>query len=675
MASQPEAPASSPSKCPVYFCGNPKASGGFDTFFSNVEKISTVSAQRLTVLSEVTAKTGEMAFGIVIFLLSNKSDLVTLLNTLAAFKKKLAGGTVRLLAYNLLDNEKIASVIKAKGGAETFTEGLTQKALVHKLQKHVQIVSIKHKNRRQDNPADTASGKPGAAKPGATDRAKLDHSKLKFIAALQEPNDCWLVKNKRDFKYIRGNWIGELIGPGPSVGSWVEAGGTPTQPVFRWSPRKKDGVDPFVPGPGSWFFSGRKPEFDWKSNRWRFVGEVPSLFYRASDAAEGAAASFRFRSKSAAALEVALNSVAAKGKLKAIIETFNDEKVIKEDKKKPKDSKEVTLEKEKKKARGKDYDGDISPNEEAKEWGALQEGEEEQKEWGELKESDEEEEREWGDKSDEGEDEEKQDWSGLDVGKGNKFSSGRGVGQGDGQGDKGYKYDEEDGFKDRTGEGEEEDEHDWTGLDVGRGNKFESGRGLGQGTGEKGYKYDKDKKGARKKSGDDEDEDLLADGDELDEDEDFEDLSDDDDGDLAMDGELDELLGEPAEDKEWEIGASAFEKITLEITVSRIDAPNSPTLGDVSLLERQGADLLLDAPASSFTLGERVSFAVVLGNAGEKKKLQLTGSLKKMDPSGDNREIILVNVTEVSRPHLKEIETVFEQRQEQLLKFLREAKG
>jgi hypothetical protein len=265
------------------------------------------------------------------------------------------------------------------------------------------------------------------------------------------------------------------------------------------------------------------------------------------------------------------------------------------------------------------------------------------------------------------------------------------MGQGDG-GSKGYKYDEEkDGFNDRTSEGEEEKEHDWTGLETGRGNKFTSGRGMGQGQGgEKGYKYDKEKKGARKGKGggsdddeiesdlDDEgDEDLEAgeEGAAFEKNGDFEDLTDDGNGNLTMDGELDEILGEPSEDKEWATGDRAFEKITLEITVSRIDAPGSPSLGDVSLLERNGSDLTLDAPSSSFTLGERVSFVVVLGNGGDKKKLQLSGALKTLEPAGDGRDIILVGVTEVSKPHLSEIENVFEQRQAQLLKFLREAKG
>jgi hypothetical protein len=241
---------------------------------------------------------------------------------------------------------------------------------------------------------------------------------------------------------------------------------------------------------------------------------------------------------------------------------------------------------------------------------------------------------------------------------------------------------------DRTGEGEaEEDKHDWSGLDVGRGNKFQSGGGLGQGQGgDKGYKYDEDGNPIEEESGEDEDleDEELDDPFDLDMPKDKKRAPGESKGGKkkkkASGGEegdesgldLDGLLGNPAEDPEWETGASAFEKITLDITVKRANAPD---MSDVSLLERQGMDLLLDAPASAYQLGEKFTFGVQLGQKGKKKSLSLVGVLKSTEPVEGSRVIILVAVAEVSKPHLVEIQTVFEDRQAQLLKFLREAKG
>src|SRR5262249_51657288 len=115
---------------------------------------------------------------------------------------------------------------------------------------------------------------------------------------------------------------------------------------------------------------------------------------------------------------------------------------------------------------------------------------------------------------------------------------------------------------------------------------------------------------------------------------------------------LDELLGNPAEDPEWQTGENAFEKITLDIKLKRNDAPGSPDLSDIALIERQENDLLLDAPALGYKLGEKFTFAVALGQSGQLKNLTLVGVLKSTEPADGSREIILVAIAELSKPHL-----------------------
>jgi hypothetical protein len=688
------------SQTPVLFCGASKASPGFDTFLANVQKLGNISAVQIESLNQVMVSAKDLDHGLVIMLFATKNDLLPIVNSLTALKKRIDKGVIRAIVYALADHSKtkVPSVLKSKGCTEMLQDGLTQKALVHKLQKHIQIIGTKYKAEQAKTQATKDSVKIESKK---QDAGGPDKGKLKFVAALTEPADCWLVKNKKDFRYVRGNWIGEMIGPGPSAGSWVEAGGTKQQPVLRWTPREQAQEDPFVGNKGAWFYAGRKPEFDWKVNRWRFIGEAPSLFFKATDG--GQPIVFRFRSSAPGALDLALNSAVAKGKLKAMIETFAQEKVIGADKKKAQTEAEIALEKEKKKKAG-DYNDKLTDDEKPADWGDKRGEDEDPDEWGELKEGEEEAASEINDKTGEGEEEEKHDWSGLDVGRGNKFNGGRGVGQGDGDGNKGYKHDEDKAFakdknegtdpNDRTGEGEDGEKHDWSGLDIGRGNKFESGRGLGQGEGgAKGYKYDEDGNKVPLEPGDEPGELEADDPFNLDEParakqkgggEGGKSRGERDGGEDSRSQteiELDELLGNPAEDTEWSTAENAFEKVTLDIVMKRVDAPGAPDLTDISILERNENDLMLDAPALGFKAGEKFEFAVVLGQPNRggkrgstKKKLQVAGELKSSEKA-DDREIIVVTVAERSRAHLAEIQGVFEARQEELLNFLREAKG
>jgi hypothetical protein len=590
--------------CPVLFCGTPNTSVGFDTFLSNAQKISSIDAQQIVVLGHVPEKTKTLEYGILVLLLGNKNDLVNVLNALLSLKKRIERGVVRIMVYNLIDHDKIAQILKQKGATESVPEGLTQKALVHKLQKHIQIVHTRVKSAPKAITAEeTAARNAKTAKNKARSQTVVS-GKLKYIAAVENENDCWLVKNKKDFKFVRGMWLGEMIGPGPSAGTWTEvssgpatAAGEKGRSVFQWSPRvapTEDNPNPFTPGKGSWYFSGRQPEFVWKTNRWRFVGDAPALFFKPS---AGAATVFRFRCPVMGTLEVALNSSVAKGKLKAISQTYAQDKLFREEKKKEGATGDLDLPAEEGAAGGAP-DTEFDPEADLKDWG--------------------------GD---------------LDAAEGEGAA-----------------------WNDEVSPDEEgEDAPDWNGTDIGRGNKFNSGRGMSQGTGKKGYKYAEDED-----LGDPDAEEDLGD----------EDLGDGGDLDLnpEFNGEPDvESAAKPAE-KEWASGADAFDRIRLDIAMSRVDTVGAKPSADISLLERQDNNVLIDAPGAGHAVGETLSFAIALGQKKKSVKLDLVGVIKRVEPA-DDREILLVEIHEKSRAHLGSIQRVFDLKQEELLRFLREAKG
>jgi hypothetical protein len=415
-------------------------------------------------------------------------------------------------------------------------------------------------SRESGGAADLSAGSaPGAAK--SQKKAASGKPKIEFTPPIESENDCWLLKNKKDFKFLRGYWMGEMIGPGPSAGAWVEASGpkSKTGATFVWTPRGNP-PDPFVPGGGKWIFFGRKPEFIWKTNRWRFISDKPTLYYQPE--ASSPIKLYRFNAADLNVFELAMNSEAAKSKIQAIIKTVTVDRLFKEEKKAQGESNDLEIEAE---------------NGEGGAWNdAVTRGEEDAASWGELDEGGSEDELpDWNDEVDDEMDSEV-DWGGLDTGKGNKFNSGRGLGQGQSGDKKGYQHEEETFTKGESG-------------------------GLG-----------------------------------------------------------------------WKQGAAAFDKIKLDISLKRDGA----SVQGVMLLERNDTELTLDAPAGAYRVGEKMEFDILLGKEGKSKSLQVAGVLLSAEPMEDGaREMIQIKVEEASRFHLAEIQKVFEQRQEQLLQFLREAKG
>lgn len=538
--------SSAPGQCPVVFCGAPTLSVGFDTFLSNAQKIDSMGTQHLFVMSQVVEKTKDLDHGVLVVLLPNKNELIQVLGILASLKKRIDRGVIRVIVYDLMNNDKAIAVLKQKGAAETLVEGLTQKALVHKLQRHIQIVLAKRKTAK-DAKADEVTTFKGSANGGAQ-ASDPERVKLAFVPAVENENDCWLLKNKKDFKFVRGMWLGEMIGPGPSAGSWAElsAGAKGRSGTYLWTPKGSGSVDPFVPGKGGWYFTGRQPEFVWKSNRWRFLGESPSLCFKPLD---GGSTVFRFRAPAPGSLEVALNSAVAKGKLQSIIQTFQADKRFREEERKQSGTEDLLLSPAERAARGQD--GGLPPED------------------ADL--------ADWGD-GDASEDENGPDWGGLDTGRGNKFNSGRGLGQGHG-GSKGYKHGKEDAPAGARGE------------------------------------------------------------------------------------------------RDWDSGVDAFERIQLDISICRLDAGDE-TMDGITLLEREENDVLLDVPAASFMEGERVRLDILMGKGLQRTGLEVLGAVLRKEGGDDpERAILKVAVAEPSRPHLGQIQKVFEDRQEELLMFLRDAKG
>lgn len=291
----------------VWFFGTPTRSVGYDALFANVQQIKNIFARQCLFVNQIQDKTRGMNQGLMVVLLSHKAELSSLMSVIPLFKKDIDQGSLRIVVYSLLKADSsfnLDSVLSKLGISEVIQEGLPQKTLILKVQQHLQQIA---------SPPPAQISIP----PTKGGRSK---TQVQMSSALELEQDFWLATDASDFKCVRGVWLCEMLGPGPSVGSWVEV---PSQSqkgrsVFEWVSKFPAGQDPFLPGRGTWFFVGRKPEFIWKNECWRFVSPSPALFYKAP----GESASFRFRSRQDDILDLAENSKSAERKLQAIRSSF-----------------------------------------------------------------------------------------------------------------------------------------------------------------------------------------------------------------------------------------------------------------------------------------------------------------------------------------------------------------
>ena len=71
-----------------------------------------------------------------------------------------------------------------------------------------------------------------------------------------------------------------MLGPSPHIGKWVELEQKPGDKNQSWMFRLANPDDnTYIMDKGAWYFSGMKPEFDWKINRWNFTSDTPILYF------------------------------------------------------------------------------------------------------------------------------------------------------------------------------------------------------------------------------------------------------------------------------------------------------------------------------------------------------------------------------------------------------------
>jgi hypothetical protein len=275
-------------------------------------------------LADMAAQVEEAKYALAIFNVKNKTDLVEVLNFLGTQADKIKKNRLRVIGSSGLNHPDVVKILMKKGCADILPSNLSQKALRHKISQSFKILE----NYQQKLASQTESAK--IATETKTDQAaqSAKKSSYRLLPALTLASDFWLVQNEREIRQVQGRWIIDLLGPGPSAGSWEET--AKDSKTWMWSPRvaslkgaEKGVGDPFIVDNGTWKFCGRKPEFIWQESRWRFLGDQPELTFVSKDLTVLAV---RFKTNWDQSLDVTENSSFAKEKIPLIMQTIDTER-------------------------------------------------------------------------------------------------------------------------------------------------------------------------------------------------------------------------------------------------------------------------------------------------------------------------------------------------------------
>jgi hypothetical protein len=288
-------------------------------------------------VADVGSQIAQFNQGLMIFSIRDKADLVEVVNCLATHQSLIKGRFLRVVGVTHMEHPEVIKLLMKRGVADILPTNLTSKALKHKISQSFKILERYHATHAQDAARDAADKASQEKKTAASVRKQPSVQKTPAITLA---SDCWLVKKDKDVRQIQGRWLADILGPGPSIGTWDESPkSTANAPEWMWVLRAP--APQFVTDEGNWVFKGRRPEFVWSENRWRFIGEVAELAF----VKNGEVIAYRFKCIAAQnVLELAENSEQAKQKLPFMIQSIEAEVRFKQEKNKPNLAKQFSLE-------------------------------------------------------------------------------------------------------------------------------------------------------------------------------------------------------------------------------------------------------------------------------------------------------------------------------------------
>jgi len=232
--------------------------------------------------AEVNQYLGSSSNGIFLFKVSDKKNLQEAINVLKSNRKDIKKGLIKPACITSIRNKKVENVLAKYGCVDLLEPDTKAKTASFKLEFWSKPITTQIEKIEKIEKEEQLALKKQNEKNNAS---QASETKEDFVLQkpLELPSDIWIIKSKADYKKILRRWLIKLLGPSPYIGSWVElenqSGGSPVWKYVLKDPSNKE----YIVEEGTWYFTGNKPEFDWKQNRWSFPSEVPHLYFRSKN--------------------------------------------------------------------------------------------------------------------------------------------------------------------------------------------------------------------------------------------------------------------------------------------------------------------------------------------------------------------------------------------------------
>lgn len=235
---------------------------------------------KVTSSYELLSRIDEFSGAIIFFEITNKPQLMDLVQFLKTNKKRLRENEIKVSGINHTKNPEVDKVLRKLLVSEIFDQEINNKSLQFKINLLFKTIKPKKKTYSEDEAQTTiAETKKNNYETKLKSSTKLKNP-IKYEAPLKIQSDCFYFPDNKPAKNVMNNWVIEMIGPGPIAGHWhdITKQSNSVTPVWKWGP-SNESLFQFVLEDGHWIFKGSEPLFNWETNKWKFAGKAPELIF------------------------------------------------------------------------------------------------------------------------------------------------------------------------------------------------------------------------------------------------------------------------------------------------------------------------------------------------------------------------------------------------------------
>jgi hypothetical protein len=267
--------------------------------------------------NELATHLATIPASLIIASLRDRNDLIQLATFLKIVKKIARDAIMKVVVVNFSGDKNFEKASDKLGIQDLIEPNMNTRALKYKLDFWMKSLNVQLKSN-----ANSGNQKIKSLDAKKTDSKTVDKNAATWLEPLDLESDIWILKNDNDCKKVMSKWLVRLMGPGPYVGQWVEAGSGHWRFDF-----KENQKEFYIADDGSWFLSGdQRPEFVWKENIWLITGDNFDLYFK--DQTAKIHSRLKSQNKN---LTICKNSLFAKTKESLIIESFDKDMVFKKE--------------------------------------------------------------------------------------------------------------------------------------------------------------------------------------------------------------------------------------------------------------------------------------------------------------------------------------------------------